>query len=96
MLIALPVGIGRDKIDVMTLRARLFAYLRIVLVAALAWSITALPLMAAGPQGAATDSGKSWVVPYTLVVLAIALGLMVVCRSANRSKEVRHTEFDED
>jgi hypothetical protein len=81
----------------MTFIARTLALLRDLLLAILAWSLTTLPLMAAAPQGTpAGEGGKSWVVPYTLVVLAIALGLIIVCRSANRSKEVRHTEFDDD
>jgi hypothetical protein len=80
----------------MTILARMLACLRIALVAVLVWSVTALPLMAAAPQGPPADTGKSWVVPYMLVVLAIALGLMIVCRSANRNKEVRQTEFDDD
>ena len=96
VLTNLRVGISRDKIDAMTMLTRSLACLRIMIVAALVWSVTALPLMAAAPQGAPVDTGKNWVIPYTLVVLAIALGLVIVCRSANRSKEVRHTELDDD
>jgi len=80
----------------MALVFRKLAWLRIALVAVLAWSATALPLMAATPPPAPADTSKSWVVPYMIVILAIALGLMIVCRSANRGKEVRHTEFDDD
>ncbi len=80
----------------MTILARMLASLRIALVVALVWSVTAIPLMAAAPQAAPVDTGKSWVVPYTLVVLAIALGLTIVCRSPNRNKEVRQTDFDDD
>lgn len=80
----------------MLILARSLACLRMALVAVLVLSMTAVPSMAAAPQGPPADTGKSWVVPYTLVVLAIALGLMIVCRSANRSKEVRHTELDDD
>jgi hypothetical protein len=35
----------------------------------------------------AAPAGKSYVIPYMVVVLCIALGLVVVCRSGNRSKE---------
>jgi hypothetical protein len=80
----------------MALLARKLAWLRTLLIAVVAWSVTALPLMAAAPQGApAGEAGKGWVIPYTLVVLSIALGLTIVCRSANRGKERRHSEDDE-
>jgi hypothetical protein len=35
----------------------------------------------------ATSSEKSYVLPYVIVVLCIALGLLVVCRSGGRSNE---------
>lgn len=39
-------------------------------------------------QPAATDSGeKSYVLSYMIVVLCVALGLLVVCRSGGRSNE---------
>jgi hypothetical protein len=36
---------------------------------------------------AAASGEKSYVLPYVIVVLCIALGLLVVCRSGGRSNE---------
>jgi hypothetical protein len=38
-------------------------------------------------QPAAASGEKSYVLPYVIVVLCIALGLLVVCRSGGRSNE---------
>jgi hypothetical protein len=38
-------------------------------------------------EEAAAPATKSYVVPYMVVVLCIALGLLVVCRSGGRSNE---------
>jgi hypothetical protein len=37
------------------------------------------------------DKG-SWVLSYALVILAVALGLMAVCRPGSRTKDVKITE----
>jgi hypothetical protein len=37
---------------------------------------------------------KSYVMPYFLVVLACALGLMLVCRSSHRTTEIKR-EFED-
>jgi hypothetical protein len=44
-----------------------------------------------GPSGVVLPPllGKAWVVTYALVFLAIALGLMVVCRPPARQKQAR-------
>ena len=36
------------------------------------------------------------VVPYVIVVLCIALGMIVLCRSANRSTDVKLEDLDEE
>ena len=36
------------------------------------------------------------VIPYVVVVLCVALGLIVVCRSANRSPEVKLEDLEEE
>jgi hypothetical protein len=48
--------------------------------ASVAWADASVP--PAAPE-------KSYVLPYFLVVLACALGLMLVCRSSHRTKEVK-------
>jgi hypothetical protein len=35
-------------------------------------------------------------IPYLLVLLCLALGFILLCRSSSRSKEVRLDELDED
>ncbi len=69
---------------------------RFAIVAILAWSLTATMALAASAPGApASDGDKSYVMPYMLVVLATALGLIIVCRSSNRSNELRRSEDDD-
>jgi len=36
------------------------------------------------------------VVPYVIVVLCVALGMIVLCRSANRSSDVRLDDLEEE
>jgi len=36
------------------------------------------------------------VVPYVIVVLCVALGMIVLCRSANRSSDVKLDDLDEE
>ena len=36
------------------------------------------------------------VVPYVVVVLCVALGMIVLCRSANRSSDVKLDDLDEE
>ena len=43
-------------------------------------------------QEESAAAGPNWVLSYTLVVLAIALGLTVVCRMGRRSQEIKHPE----
>jgi hypothetical protein len=75
---------------------RKLIWVRFAIVAVLAWSLTAtVALAAAPPGGPASDADKSYVIPYMLVVLAMALGLIIVCRSSNRSSELRRSEDDD-
>ncbi len=74
---------------------RLLASLRIAAVVLTAWLTSAAIAVAETRPGAENaDTGKSYVVPYALVVLAIALGLMIVCRSANRSTDLKQSDDD--
>lgn len=45
-------------------------------------------------QPAATSGEKSYVLPYVIVVLCIALGLLVVCRSGGRSNEPKLDDLE--
>jgi hypothetical protein len=36
------------------------------------------------------------VVPYVIVVLCVALGMVVLCRSANRSSDVKLDDLDQE
>ena len=54
----------------------------------LAWLLAAPALLAQVPKnGPAAPAEKGYVLCYLVVVLAITLGLMLVCRSSNRAKE---------
>ena len=46
-----------------------------------------------GQQAAAIES-KSYVVSYMVVVLAVALGLLVVCRSGSRANEPKLEDLE--
>ena len=56
---------------------------------ALAWITTASTLLAAKAAApAAPTTNQSYGIPYALVVLGIVLGLLIVCRSSNRTNEI--------
>jgi hypothetical protein len=75
---------------------RTLIWLRTVAVALLSSSLTATTALAAStPGGPAPDSAKSYVIPYFLVILAMALGLIIVCRSSNRSTDLRRSDDDD-
>ena len=51
----------------------------------------------AQPPGKTDDAaagGKSYVISYAAVVLAVALGLLVVCRSGGRSNEPKLEDLE--
>jgi hypothetical protein len=50
------------------------------------WAHAAIAF-AQGKQEEAPTSNKSYVISYMVVVLAVALGLLVVCRTGSRAKE---------
>ena len=39
------------------------------------------------------ESSQSWVAPYALAMLAIGLGMLVVCRSSRRSDRAKPKEY---
>lgn len=39
------------------------------------------------------ENSQSWVAPYALVMLAIGLGMLVVCRSSRRSDRAKPKEY---
>jgi fatty acid desaturase len=74
---------------------RKLMWLRFAIVAVLAWSLTATLAVAATAPGGPGGGDKSYVIPYMLVILAMALGLMIVCRSSNRSSELKRSDDDD-
>ena len=46
--------------------------------------------------GAEGPAVKSYVLPWMLVVLCIAMGMMVVCRGSRRSSESKLSKQDDD
>jgi len=54
------------------------------------WLLAAPSLWAQGGQPApAAPPEKGYTLCYIVVILAVALGLMLVCRSSNRSAEIK-------
>jgi hypothetical protein len=51
------------------------------------WANAAVTHAQTAGQKAAAIESKSYVISYMVVVLAVALGLLVVCRSGGRSNE---------
>jgi hypothetical protein len=66
---------------------------RIAAIAMLCMVIAAESLLAQAPvPPGSQQASKSYAIPYFVVVLACALGLLIVCRSANRSSDVKRTD----
>ena len=67
--------------------------LRIAAIAILTLAIVAQSLLAQAPvpRGPQPDS-KSYAIPYFVVVLGCTLGLLIVCRSANRSTDIKRSD----
>ena len=60
-----------------------------LLIGLLVWLLAAPVVWAQAPQnGPAAPAEKGYALCYAVVVLAVALGLMLVCRSTNRAKEI--------
>ena len=49
---------------------------------------------AAEEEAAGGDKGTSWIKPYFIVVFCIALGMLVVCRSARRRERAKPQEYE--
>jgi hypothetical protein len=58
------------------------------------WANTAIGYAQTAGQKAAAIESKSYVVSYVIVVLAIALGLLVVCRSGSRANEPKLDDLE--
>jgi hypothetical protein len=76
-------------------RGRIARFFRVASVITLVW-IASIPEIAfAQAAPAPTGPLHSDAMPYLLIVFCLALGLIVVCRSANRSPEIRLEDLDE-
>jgi hypothetical protein len=71
-----------------------FSSIYTVVLALACWGSAAVALAQGPGEQPAVSSGKSYVVSYMVVVLAIALGLLVVCRSGGRSNEPKLEDLD--
>jgi hypothetical protein len=68
-------------------------WLHVAAITLIAWSIAAQALWAQAPVPPGQQKiEKNYSIQYFLVVLACALGLLIVCRSANRSTEIKRTD----
>ena len=55
------------------------------------WLVSA-PAVQAAPPPVVVVPEKGYVKEYALVVLGIALGLLIVCRSAHRTTEIKYED----
>ncbi len=79
----------------MNLRARrLWHWLLSTMLTLAFWSHAAVAL--AQRKKAEPEAQKDYIMPYILVILCIALGLIVVCRGGSRSKDVAMPGLDEE
>ncbi|MBN2021759.1 MAG: hypothetical protein JW809_03110 [Pirellulales bacterium] len=71
---------------------------RLLMVALACWLSWAAPAWAAKTNEAPKDTGSTqvtpWVLPYALVILGIALGMLVVCRSSRRSDRAKPKAYE--
>ena len=77
-------------------RRRIATIIRFALVTALVCVVwTPKAAFAQAAPAAPTGPLHSDAMPYLLILFCLALGLIVVCRSANRSPEIRLEDLDE-
>ena len=60
------------------------------------WLALQAEILAAPAKKAAAGGGEDaqpWVLPYALVIMAIGLGMLVVCRSSRRSDRAKPKEY---
>lgn len=53
--------------------------------------LLAAPAKPPAPSGG--ESSQSWVGPYALLLMAVGLGMLVVCRSTRRSDRAKPKEY---
>jgi hypothetical protein len=68
--------------------------MRFVVTTLALWVSTAVAYAQPPGEQEAAAGGKSYVVSYMVVVLAVALGLLVVCRSGGRSNEPKLEDLE--
>ncbi|MEX2142839.1 MAG: hypothetical protein WD894_26520 [Pirellulales bacterium] len=71
-----------------------FVSLRSAVLILAAWASTAIAYAQPPGQQEAAAPSKSYVISYMVVVLAVALGLLVVCRSGGRSNEPKLEDLE--
>jgi hypothetical protein len=52
-------------------------------------------VLAQGMETKKKESGTSYIVSYTLVIVGIGLGLLLVCRSSRRRDRARPEQYEE-
>ena len=52
-------------------------------------------VLAQGPEKKVDGNAGSYVLPYAVVILGIALGMLCVCRSSGRRDRARPEQYDE-
>jgi hypothetical protein len=52
------------------------------------------PAPVADAGGGAAESTHGWVLPYFILLLAVGLGMLVVCRSSRRSDRAKPKQYE--
>jgi hypothetical protein len=71
--------------------ARFLSRIRTSFIAA-AWLLAPAVCWAQGARGHADQGPKSYVVSYMIIIFAVGLGLLVICRSGKRSVTFRRDD----
>jgi hypothetical protein len=81
----------------MNLVTSVFRRLGLLTLACGSWLAVAGTVWAAPPIEPVSERNTAgyWVFPYTIVILSIALGMLVVCRTARRSERARPQKYEE-
>ena len=78
-------------------RLRLFVKkIKLAALTVLCWLAVYAPVLAqAKPEEKAKGKGASWLLSYALVLMCVALGMLVVCRSSRRRERAQQEMFSD-
>jgi hypothetical protein len=83
-----------SRIEFFWRKAKLLAMAAAMWLAVYGHALAAKNKPAPADTGGAAESTKGWVLPYFIVLLAIGLGMLVVCRSSRRSERAKPKQYE--